>query len=148
MAFNWVPDPILYVTESATNSIVLLKLRPEGEVFAMESATRLKAAELDVPVDVAPAVPEVGNSVFSSNTTLAGGADLYVVNRGSGTIVRLKQTGEVVALCRVTLPGTGPLGAGRLNGIAVSPDAGRIWVTVSGRIELPAFGAPGSPPRR
>jgi hypothetical protein len=43
------------------------------------------------------------------------------------------------------------LGNARLNGIAVSPDASRIWVTVTGRLpgysnregavlELPAFG--------
>jgi len=152
MAFNWVPDPILYVADPAANSIVALRLRAEGETFGVETATRLKAAELDVPVDIAPAVAEVASPVFSSNTTLAGGADLYIANRGNGTIVRLKQTGEVVAVRRVTLPGIGSVGSDRLNGIAVSPDASRIWVTVSGSlqgypegavIELPAFGAPG-----
>jgi len=51
----------------------------------------------------------------------------------------------------VTLPGVGALGPDRLNGIAVSADADRIWVTVDtslpgypdgALIELPAFGAP------
>jgi len=45
----------------------------------------------------------------------------------------------------------GALGPDRLNGIGVSPDADRIWVTVDtslpghpegALIELPAFGAP------
>jgi DNA-binding beta-propeller fold protein YncE len=60
----------------------------------------------------------------------------------------------VVAIRRVTLPGIGPLGRDRLNGIAISPDGGRIWVTVSGNlrgypegavVELPAFGGPEGP---
>jgi hypothetical protein len=68
--------------------------------------------------------------------------------------VRLKQDGTVVATRAVTLPGSGALGADRLNGITVSADASRLWVTVSGTLpghpnaegavlELPAFGAPG-----
>lgn len=155
MVFNWVPNMILYVTDSATNSIVVLSLRADGKTFRLERTQRLKAAALNVPVDIAPAVSEVASLIFSSNTTLAGGADFYVANRGNGTIVRLKQDGKVVAIRRVKLPGTRPLGAGRLNGIAISPDATRIWVTVSGKIkgypegaviELPAFGGPGSSP--
>jgi len=151
MVFNWIPDPILYVTDSAANSIVALRLRAGGDVFRVESTISLKATVLDVPVDIAPAVPEVASPVFSSNTTLAGGADLYVVNRGNGTIARLKQTGEVVAVRQVAVAGINSLDLGLLNGIAVSPDASRIWVTMSGSIsgypegaviELPAFGAP------
>jgi hypothetical protein len=76
-----------------------------------------------------------------------------VANRGNGTIVRLRQDGTVVAVRQVVVPGFGTLGADRLNGIAVSPDATRLWVTVSGAlpefphadgivVELPAFGAP------
>jgi hypothetical protein len=154
MALNWVPDPILYVADPAGNSIVALSLAGDGGTFRVESTRRLSAPELDVPVDLAPAVAEVASPIFSSNTTLAGDSDLYVANRGNGTVVRLKQTGAVVAVRRVTLPGIGALGAGRLNGIAVAPDASRIWVTASGSlpgqpegavIELPAFGAPGSP---
>jgi DNA-binding beta-propeller fold protein YncE len=104
-------------------------------------------------VDVAPAVAELASPLFSSNTTVAGDADLYVANRGNGTVVRLKQNGTVLAVRRVTVPGLSSLGAGQLNGIAVSPDARHIWVTVTGSlpgipegavIELPAFGAPGN----
>jgi hypothetical protein len=97
-------------------------------------------------------VPEVANPDFSSNTTLAGGSDLYVANRGNGTLVRMRQDGTVVAVRQVEVPGLGPVGAGQINGVAVSSDAQRIWVTLSGTlpgypsqagavIELPAFGA-------
>jgi hypothetical protein len=154
MAFNWVPNRILYVTDPAANSIVALTLRPDEAVFRVESTNRIAARELNEPVDLAPAVMEVASPAFSSNTTLAGESDLYVANRGNGTIVRIKQNGQVVAVRKVVLPGIGSVGRGHLNGIAVSPDASRIWVTVNGSlpglrngalIELPAFGGPGSP---
>ncbi len=157
MAFNWAPDPILYVVDPAGNSIVALSLRADSKTFRVESTHRLSPPALNLPVDIAPAVAEVASAIFSSNTTVAGDADLYVANRGNGTIVRLRQNGEVVAIRRVKLPGFPPLGAGLLNGIAVSPDARHIWVTVSGSlpgypegavIELPAFGGPGGSPRK
>ena len=96
-------------------------------------------------------MPEIANPGFASNTTLAGNSDIYVANRGNDTILRLRQDGTVVAVRRVALPGGQVLGGGRLNGIAVSSDAQKIWVTVSGAIpdypkapgvllELPAFG--------
>ena len=151
MVFNWVPDRILYVTDAVANSIAVLPLAVDGPIFRVENLRRLKSPVLDRPVDIAPAVPETASPAFSSNTSLAGGSDLYVVNRGSGTVARIKQDGTVVAVRRVMLPGVGPLGPHRLNGIGVSPDAARIWVTVDTRlpghpegalIELPAFGAP------
>ena len=103
-------------------------------------------------MDITPTVPETVSPAFASNSTLAGGADLYVANRGDGTVVRLSQDGRALAVRQVQVPGLGPLGAGRLNGIAVSPDGQRIWMTVSGPIpgypgldgavvEAPAFGA-------
>jgi hypothetical protein len=55
-----------------------------------------------------------------------------------------------VATRQVELPDVGPLGADQLNGIAVSPDAQKIWITLSGNVpgfaegtvvELPAFGS-------
>src|SRR4029453_19235129 len=101
--------------------------------------------ELDRPIDLAPAVPEVASRVFSSNSTLAGGSDLYVANRGNGTLVRLRQDGTVVAVRRIVVPGqTEPLGPGRLNGSAVSGDAQRIWVTISGTLPGFADGRPGA----
>ncbi len=154
MVFNWVPNPILYVAEPGTNSIVALSLRADGKVFRLDGSRRITAPELNDPIDLAPAVAEVANPQFSSNTTLAGASDIYVANRGNGTIVRLSQSGTVVAVRRISLPGIGPLGADRLNGIAISPDASHLWVTVSGKlarypegavVELPVFGASGTP---
>jgi len=150
MAFNWVPDRRLYVTDPMRNGLVVLTLADDGAVFHVVSTARITGPAFDVPVDVAPAVPETANPAFSSNTTLAGGSDLYVVNRGNGTLVRLRQDGTVLATRHVAIEGT-VLGGGQLNGIAVSPDAQHLWVTVSGRLpghddalgallEVPAFG--------
>jgi hypothetical protein len=153
MTFNWVPNAILYVSDPAGNAIVALTLVTDSGLFRVDSTRRLRLVELDAPIDLAPAVAEIANPAFSSNTTLAGDADLYVINRGNGTIVRVKQDGTVRAVRRVMVPGAGVLGPDRLNGIAVSNDASRIWVTVSGSLpgqpegavlELPAFGALGS----
>lgn len=152
MVFNWVPNPTLYVADPAGNSIVVLSLRTDGKVFRLDTSRRLSTPELNLPVDIAPAVAEVASAIFSSNTTLAADADIYVANRGNGTIVRLKQNGSVVAVRKVMVPGIGTVGAGRLNGIAISPDAEHIWVTVSGVlpghpegavVELPIFGGNG-----
>jgi hypothetical protein len=153
MLFNWVPNQILYVADPRTNGVVALTVVDDGTIFQVEQTRRLTAPELNVPIDLAPAVPEIANPRFSSNTTLAGGSDIYVANRGDGTIVRLSQDGNIVAIRQVDVPGLGVLGAGRLNGIAVSPGADRIWVTVSGPqpgfgdvegavVEVEAFGSP------
>jgi mono/diheme cytochrome c family protein len=151
MVFNWVPDRILYVADPVRNAIVALKLTTDNGVFRPMGTHLITLPELSRPVDLAPVVPEVVNPAFSSNTTLAGASDFYVANRGDGTIVRLRQDGSVVAVRRIAIDGSAPLGAGRLNGIGVSPDAQRIWVTVSGTLpdypdspgmllEIPAFG--------
>jgi hypothetical protein len=156
MAFNWTPDRMLYVAEPAGNSIAVLNLSDDGAVFRMDSARHLTAPEFSAPVDLAAAVPELANPDFSSNTTLAGGSDLYVANRGNGSIVRVGQDGHVVAVRQVQLAGAGALGADRLEGIAVSADASRLWLTVDGAVpgfpdapggvlEVPAFGAAGAP---
>lgn len=130
--FNWVPDPILYVADPLANQIAQLKLSDDGQVFRVDQIDRFSAPELLEPVDLAPAVPEGANPNFSSNTTLSGGSDLFVANRGNGSIVRLRQDGSVVAVASVDVPGVGVLGTDRLNGIATSPDAQHLWVTVSG----------------
>jgi hypothetical protein len=152
MLFNWTPDRILYVADPVGNAIAAVTLADDGTVFRLDSVRRIEAPELAMPVDIAAVVPEVANPDFSSNTTLAGGSDLYVANRANGTIVRLRQDGKVVGVRQVQVPGSGPLGPGQLNGIAISPDARRIWVTVSGALpaypdapgailEVPAFGS-------
>ncbi len=150
MVFNWVPDRILYVTDPARNALVALKLADDGQVFRVAETRTIAVRGLDLPVDLAPAVPERANPTLASNTTLAGGSDLYIVNRGNGTLTRVRQDGTVLAVRRVSVDGS-ELGAGRLNGIAVSPDAQRLWITVSGALaghtdapgallEVPAFG--------
>jgi CxxC motif-containing protein (DUF1111 family) len=54
--------------------------------------------------------------------------------------VRMTQAGVVVGVRTVQVNGK-LLGPGRLNGIAISPDAQKIWITVSGVVE----GHPGAP---
>jgi mono/diheme cytochrome c family protein len=150
MIFNWTPNRILFVTEPERNTIAALAITTDDKVFRLEGMRRIAAPELNLPVDLAPAIPEIANPGFASNTTLAGNADFYVANRGNGTVVRMKQDGTVVAVRRVTLQGGGELGNARLNGIAVSSDAQRIFLTVDGALganapgallEIPAFGA-------
>jgi hypothetical protein len=154
--FNWVPDRILYVADPGGNGVLALTLSDDGTVFQVEQTRRLSAPELATPIDLAPAVPEVANPDFSSNTTLAGGSDLYVANRGNGTVVRMRQDGTIVAVRQIEVPGIGLVGAGQINGLAVSSDAQRIWVTLSGAlpgypneagavVELPAFGGAQNP---
>jgi mono/diheme cytochrome c family protein len=151
MIFNWVPDRILYVTEPEHNAITALTLGNDDKVFRVDSKRTFTAPELNVPIDLTPVVAEVANPGFASNTTLAGNSDLYVANRGNGTIVRMKQDGTVVAVRTVMLPNGERVGAVRLNGIAVSPDGQKIWITISGELpdhpgqpgallEVPAFG--------
>jgi hypothetical protein len=151
MLFNWVPDRILFIAEPDRNAVTALTLTTDDKVFRLQNKRSFFPMELDVPIDLAPVVSEVANPGFASNTTLAGNSDIYVANRGNGTIVRMRQDGSVVAVRRVVLPEGTALGPTRLNGIAVSPDAQKIWLTVSGvlpghpdapgaLIEVPAFG--------
>jgi len=97
-----------------------------------------------LPIDLAPAQPEVAARNFASNSTLGGGSDLYVLNRGSNSIVRIRQSGDVVAVGEIESSATPGF---RVNGIAVSDDARTIWVTATTPdrggvvLQLPAFGA-------
>ena len=80
---------------------------------------------------------------FASNTTLGGGSDLYVLNRGNNSIVRMTQAGDVLAVRSLdgAVPGM------RVAGIATSSDGRTIYVTATtsngGGVVLstPAFGA-------
>jgi hypothetical protein len=134
MIFNWVPDRTLFITEPERNAITALTLGNDDKVFRLKNKRTFTAPELSTPVDLTPVVPEIANPGFASNTTLAGNSDFYVANRGNGTIVRMRQDGTVVAVRRIKLPTRQPLGPNRINGIAISPDAQKIWVTVSGAI--------------
>jgi hypothetical protein len=148
MLFNWVPNRILYVTDAPRNSVVAIPIGDDTHVFTAGHPRLIKAAAFHRPIDMAPAVPEVANGVFSSNTTLAGNSDIYVLN-ADGTIVRIHQDGSLVAVRRVSVGGH-VIGAGRLNGIATASDAAHLWLTVhdalgsdapGALIEIPAFGA-------
>ena len=119
-------------------------------IFRAAAVRCFHSEALNHPVDLAPAANEKNDQNWSSNTTLEGGADFYVANRGDNTIVRMSQNGKVVAVRRVVLSDGRPLGNGRLNGIAVGPDEQTIWVTVTGHLpgegnqvgavlELPVF---------
>jgi hypothetical protein len=147
---NYSPTRILYVSEPFENAIVAIDLNDDGVIFRMGGVRRFRSEALNEPVDLAPAENETVNTNWASNTTLDVGADFYVVNRGNNTVARMRQDGSVVAVRRVRLEDGRPLGNARLNGIAVSPDHSKIWVTVTGHIpgtgnltgavlELPAF---------
>lgn len=107
MAFNWAPDRIFYVTDPAHNQIVAFKLMDDGQVFRHAETRILKTPGLDMPVDLAPAVPETANPTLASTSTMAGGSDRYVVSRSSGTVMRLRWdgTGTVLATRKIMADG-------------------------------------------
>ena len=146
---NYSPTRILYVSEPVEDSITAIDLTDDGVIFRVAGVRRFQSEALNEPVDLAPAEIETSNPNWASNTTLEEKADFYVANRGNKTIVRMRQDGTVVAVRRVRLADGRSLGNARLNGIAVSSDGSKIWVTVTGHLpgqgnqgavlELPAF---------
>jgi mono/diheme cytochrome c family protein len=148
---NWFPDRVLFAADPGRNAIVALPVAAGADGLRPGISRILSLPDFDIPVDLAPANPEVADPIYASNTSLAPGSDIYVVNRGNGTVVRMRQDGAAVAVRRITLPGKRELGPGRLNGIAISPDGRRIWLTVDSPLpgdpnapgavlEVPAFG--------
>jgi DNA-binding beta-propeller fold protein YncE len=141
MAFNWVPNRALFVTDPMANRILVLDLGDDGTLLTA-TPRYLRSPWLDRPIDIAPTSVESAARNFASNTTLGAGSDLYVLNRGNNTIVRMTQTGTVVAARRVqaSLPGF------RVAGLGVSPDGQTIWVTATAPggdgavLRLSAFG--------
>src|SRR5262245_8843220 len=147
---NYTPTRILYVSEPFRNTIAAIDLIDDGVIFRVGAVRRIHSEALNEPIDLAPAEIETEAPNWASNTTLEEGADFYVANRRDNTIVRMRQDGTVVAVRRVRFANGRSLGNGRLNGIAVSPDGNKIWVTVTGHLaghgnlsgavlELPAF---------
>jgi hypothetical protein len=141
----------LFVSEPLHDTIAVVNLSITGplnnQVFQAGKVTRIRAPELNMPVDLAPVVIDTDDPNWASNTTLDQGVDFYVANRGDNTIVRMKQDGTVVAVRRVTVYGV-PLVWASLNGIATSTDGSKIYVTFTGPgysvyqggvLELPAF---------
>src|SRR5204863_7464874 len=135
MIFNWVPTRILYVTDPLANRILALDISAESSdpttdpntLFATENPLYFTSPLFDKPIDVAPATPEVAARNFASNTTLGGGSDFYVLNRGTNSIVRMKQDGTLLGVryIRAAVPDF------RVQGLAVSEDARTIWVTAT-----------------
>src|SRR5450432_3551169 len=143
LLFNWVPSRIAYVSDPLNDRIVALDLGDDGTLFTASAPRFITSRSFHRPIDLAPAVPEIASHNFASNTTLGGGSDLYVLCRGNGTIVRVTQAGQVVALRRVVAQGMPPFA---VSGISVSEDARSIWVTAVARggegflMRVPAFG--------
>src|ERR1700686_1511450 len=98
LLFNWVPRPILYVSDPVKNRILAFDITDDGIKFVASAPRYLSARAFDLPVDMAPAVPEVASGNFASNTTFGGGSDLYVLNPGNNTVVRMTQDGRVLAV--------------------------------------------------
>ena len=150
---NPSPTLTLYVSQPFADSIKAIDVGTGGpagnEVFIPGTTRLLRSRALDQPVDLAPVSIETGNPNQSSNTTMKPGTDFYVCNRGNDTIVRMTQSGQVVAVRTVRAAGRS-LGSARLNGISAAFDGSRLWVTYVGRLpgsddpfggvlELPAF---------
>jgi len=141
MAFNWVPSRNLFIADPQANRLVVLDLTDDGVIFR---ATRreISVPEFDMPIDLAPATREVSSGSFASNTTLGGGSDLYVLNRGNNSIVRMSVAGEVLAVRRLESDVAGF----RANGISVSSDGQTIYLTATTPggsgvlLAAPAFG--------
>jgi len=127
-AFQWVPDRALYVADARRDRIAVIELGDDTRHFTARRTRYLQSPAFRQPVDLAPCVPEIANPRFASHTTLAGGSDLYVVNRGDGSVLRVAQDGTVVARAVVTWPDGREVGGGRLRSVAVSADARRLWL--------------------
>jgi hypothetical protein len=142
MVFNWVPNRTVFVSDPIANRILVLDLGSNGTVFT-ESLSYLTPAGLDRPVDLAPTSVETAARNFASNTTLGAGSDIYVLNRGNNTVLRMTQQGVVVAARQVGSSLTGI----RLAGLGVSPDGRTIWLTATtpgddgALLAIDAFGA-------
>lgn len=142
IVFNWVPSRILYVADPLRNQIVALSLSDDGTLFTVTEVGYLSSGKMNIPVDIAPAMIEGAERNFASNTTLGGGSDLYVLNRGDNTILRMTQKGRVVAIRSLDEAVEGL----RVAGLATSDDGRTLYVTGTtpggGGVVLstPAFG--------
>jgi hypothetical protein len=110
----------LFISEPFNNTIAVVNLVVFGtapnQVFGSASVSRISTPSLRLPVDLAAVHRDADNINWASNTTLDEGSDFYVANRGNNTIVRMTQSGNVVAVRRVVL-GDSPLDDLHLNGM-------------------------------
>lgn len=140
--FNWVPTRNLFIADPQANRLVVLDITDDGTMFSSTSRT-ISSREFNAPIDLAPTAKEITAPNFASNTTLGGGSDLYVLNRGDNTIVRMTIDGKVIAKRRIDVA----LGDFRANGIATTSDGQTIYVTGTlpnhdgALVSLAAFGA-------
>lgn len=123
MVFNWAPSRILYVADPLGNRVVALDITDDGKILH-STARALTTPEFNIPIDLAPVIPEVEADNFSSNTSAGAAADLYVLNRGNNTIVRIDQAGKVLAVRTIQTD----LAGFRANGIATSTTGDMIFV--------------------
>jgi hypothetical protein len=131
MVFNWVPapvapTPVVYITDPLADRIVALELDNDGTLFT-QTTRSITSPWLDRPVDIAGTSIETAARNFASNTVIGGGSDLYVLNRGDNTILRMAQDGRIIA--RRSLAGAVP--GLRVAGLAVSDEGRQIWVTAT-----------------
>jgi hypothetical protein len=142
IAFNWAPTRIVYIADPQANRLVALDLTDDGTYF-YGTRREITSKNFSVPVDVAPTTREIAAGSFASNSTMGVGSDLYVLNRGDNTIVRMGQDGVVQAIRHIEVE---DLDGYRANGIAVSSDGQTIYVTVAlpggngALLAMPAFG--------
>jgi hypothetical protein len=129
IAFNWVPDRVLYVADPLANRILALDIDDDGSIFRAAAPRYLTSEALDVPIDLVPSSVEASSGNFSSNTTLGGGSDLFVLNRGNNTVVRMRQDGGVIE-ARSIAPEPEIEGL-RAAGLGISPDGQTLWVSAT-----------------
>lgn len=151
IAFKWNPDRALFVVDGGRDRIAVLHLTDDTRHFKLARTSHIQSPWLHRPTDLAACIPEIANPRFASHTTLAGGSDLYVVNRGDGSLLRMRQDGTVLARAVIAWPDGRPVGVDSLRSIAVSADAQRIWLTAQATdgagsvlLETSAFDADGT----
>ncbi len=130
VSFKWAPERVLYIADAQRNRIALLHLDDDTRHFKLKRISYIDSASLQTPVDLAAAIAEIANPRFASHTTLSGGSDLYVANRGDGSLLRVSQAGKVLARAEIYIPGQGRIRGGRLRSLAVSADAQKLWLIV------------------
>jgi hypothetical protein len=137
VVLNFEPVRELFISDPVANSVIVLTLTDDRQIFHIGDRRSFTLAQLNQPVGLAPAKPETEDADWASNTTLFEGSHIYVANRGDGTLLRITQEGGVIAAAQLMLPDGSAIGGEQLSGIGVSSDGSRIWVTFDGA--LPGF---------
>ena len=133
MVFNWVPDRFLYVTDPGNDAIAAAAI-----LTTTSGSSSRRDATAGEPALLGAGRPRAGS---------ARDRQPRVLEQHDGSPAARTCTSPTAARARscacartagswpspaIALPGRGVVGAGQLNGIAVSSDAGRIWVSLSG----------------